>query len=295
MWGYAAEPEVGSGRGNLGRSRDPRNAAAARRGDDRMTESGPEVIREVATEADEVPRLEVPGWRERLGLIAGITTRGTPAIPFDLGLTGDRPVGGVLGQWAAFRAAEPGFPLVTLGRQVHAAEVAWHEGGRGWLMLDGVDGHATAAPGVLLTVTVADCAPIYLADPVTGALALLHAGWRGASARILERGVRLLAGRSGTNVTDIVMHCGVGICGDCYEVGSEVFEAFGLQPPRGGKGQFDVRDQIVRQAGELGIGRVSVSAWCSGHDARLFHSHRRSRGRDGRMVAYLGRPAHRSN
>jgi YfiH family protein len=260
-----------------------------------MTQSEPEMVRESPLEEGRVPRLEVPGWRREFGLVAGITTRGTPDAPWDLGLTSDRPVGTVLGQWAAFRGAETGFPLVTLGRQVHAAEIAWHEGGRGWLMLDGVDGHATAAPGVLLTVTVADCVPIYLADPVTGALALLHAGWRGASSRILERGVRLLTGRAGTSVENIVMHCGVGICGNCYEVGSEVFEAFGLERPTGGKGQLDVREQIVRQAGDLGIERVSVSAWCSGHDSGLFHSHRRSKGRDGRMIAYLGRPVHASN
>ncbi len=195
-----------------------------------------------------------------------------------------------MGQWAAFRAVEPGFPLVTLGRQVHGTQVMWHEGGQGWLLLDGVDGHATAAPGILLSVTVADCTPVYLVDPVGGAMALLHAGWRGASGRILERGVRLLTGRAGSLVENLVMHCGVGICGPCYEVGSEVFDAFGLPAPAGGKGPLDVRAQLVRQGRALGIGQISVSSFCSGHDETLFHSHRRSGGSDGRMIAYLGRP-----
>lgn len=237
-----------------------------------------------------VPRLEIAEWRARHGIVAGVTTRGTPADPFDLGLSSERPVGRVLDQWAAFRAAEPGFPLTTLGRQVHGTEVAWHDGGRGWLMLDGVDGHATSSAGVLMTVTVADCTPVYLIDPAQGGMALLHAGWRGASSRILERGVRLLAGRTGADVEELVMHCGVGICGNCYEVGSEVFEAFGLSVPAAGKGPLDVRAQLVRQAEELGIRHVTSSTWCSGHDGGLFHSHRRSRGTDGRMIAYLGRP-----
>lgn len=249
-----------------------------------------ETVKETPLAGASVPRLEVPGWRARYGVVAGVTTRGTPERPFDLGLSSERSVGQVLGQWAAFRAAEPGFPLVVLGRQVHGTETRWHENGQGWLQLDGIDGHATGSRGVLLTVTVADCAPIYLFDPVQGAMALLHAGWRGASARILERGVRLLAGRAGTVTSDIVMHCGVGICGACYEVGPEVFEAFGLPVPDGGKGSLDVRDQLLRQAEELGIGQVTVSGWCSGHDGALFHSHRRSRGRDGRMIAYLGMP-----
>jgi len=235
--------------------------------------------------------MEVPGWREEHGVVAGLTTRGTPDDPWDLGLVGGLPVGRVIGQWTAFRAAEPGFPLVTLGRQVHGTEVAWHEGGRGWLLLDGVDGHATLASGILLCVTVADCTPVYLIDRVTGALALLHAGWRGGSGHILERGIRLLAGRAGSRVEDIVMHCGISICHDCYEVGSEVFAAFGLPVPPGGKGPIDVRAQLVRQGEVLGIPSITTSPWCSGHDGALFHSHRRSGGKDGRMIAYLGRPS----
>jgi len=249
-----------------------------------------EILRESPHSTTTVPRLEIAAWRARCGVVAGVTTRGTPAEPFDLGLSSERPVGTVLNQWAAFRAAEPGFLLTTLGRQVHGIEVAWHEGGRGWLLLDGVDGHATSSAGVLMTVTVADCTPVYLLDPVQGAMALLHAGWRGASSRILERGVRLLAGRAGSKVEDLVMHCGVGICGRCYEVGSEVFEAFGLPVPSGGKGPLDVREQLVRQGRELGIRGITSSEWCSGHNPELFHSHRRSRGTDGRMIAYLGRP-----
>jgi YfiH family protein len=247
-------------------------------------------VTEVILTGTPVPRMELPGWRDRFGVVAGITTRGTEAEPFDLGLASHQPIGTVLGQWAAFRTAEPGFPMVTLGRQVHGTEVVWHEGGRGWLLLDGVDGHATDAGGILLTVTVADCTPVYLFDPATGAIALLHAGWRGASGRILERGIRLLQGRVGTLPKDIVMHCGVAICGPCYEVGSEVFDAFGLPIPAGRKGPLDVRAQLVRQGEELGLGEISVSTHCSGHDQGLFHSHRRSLGADGRMIAYIGRP-----
>ena len=249
-----------------------------------------EVLREHSLLDERVPRMEVPSWRDRYGVVAGVTTRGTPNDPFDLGLTSDVPVSRALTQWAEFRGAEPGFPLVTLGRQVHGTEVAWHEGGRGWLMLDGVDGHATGAPGILMTVTLADCTPVYLLDPSRGAMALLHAGWRGASGHILERAVRLLSGRAGTTPADIVMHCGVSICAACYEVGSEVFDAFGVPAPTGGRGPIDVRGLLVAQAKALGVGAVSVSPWCSSHDGTLFHSHRRSKGADGRMVAYLGTP-----
>jgi YfiH family protein len=238
-----------------------------------------------------VPRLEVPGWRERFGLAAGITCRGDgPAPGFDLGLWTRDAVEDVMGRWRAFRRAEPGIGAVVMAHQVHGAEVAWHADPSGWVIHDGLDGHATDRPGTMLCVTVADCTPIYLAAPRVGAFALLHAGWRGAAAGILERGVALLRGRTGALPGEMVAHLGVAICGACYEVGQEVLEAFGH--PAGGPGpcHLDVRTELARRGEELGLGEVTSSGWCSAHDADRFFSHRRSRGGDGRMVAYLGRP-----
>jgi hypothetical protein len=237
-----------------------------------------------------VPRLELKEWADAYGLVAGITTRGQGA-GFSLGLWSDEPVGQVLSRWRAFRAAFAArFPTIVLSHQVHGAAVQWHETlPEGWLVLDGLDGHATQDPGVLLTITVADCIPVYLTVPQKGALALLHAGWRGAAGGALPRAIELLKWRAFAKGQDIVMHCGVGICGDCYEVGSEVAVHFGL-PPGATAQRLDLRAVLVRQARESGVEQCSLSPWCSAHDRGRFFSHRASGGRDGRMVAYLGRP-----
>lgn len=238
-----------------------------------------------------VPRFELTDWRERFGVVAGITGRGDgPGRGFDLGLWTDAPVGEVMSRWRAFRAAEPGFAGVVLGNQVHRTEVAWHERAAGWMQIEGVDGHATDAPGVLLTVTVADCVPVYLIAPRQRAIALLHAGWRGTAAGILDRGLRLLAAHTGCSPTDVAMHCGVGICGACYEVGPEVLEGFALRGDGTGPWHLDIRERLTERAAELGVGEVTRSPWCSAHHHDLFYSHRASRGTDGRMVAYLGFP-----
>ncbi|MBW8839238.1 MAG: polyphenol oxidase family protein [Gemmatimonadetes bacterium] len=230
-----------------------------------------------------VPRLELTEWAERYGLVAGITIR-----PLSLGLWSDEPVGQVIGRWRAFRAAFASrFPTIVLSHQVHGTEVRWHEAlPEGWLILDGIDGHATSERGVLLAVTVADCIPVYLAAPNNGAIALVHAGWRGTAAAALARGVALLKSHSSAASDDIVMHCGIGICGDCYEVGPEVASRFGLS----GTVRLDLRAALIQQARELGIRETSTSAWCSAEERTRFFSHRASGGRDGRMVAYLGRP-----
>jgi len=239
-------------------------------------------ISEVPAGDAAVPRLELAEWFERYGLVAGITTR-----PLSLGLWSDEPVGQVTGRWRAFRAAfSARFPAIVLSHQVHGTEVRWHETlPEGWLILDGLDGHATSDRGVLLTITVADCIPVYLTVPHKGAIALMHAGWRGAAGGVLGRCVELLQRHGFAKTSDIVMHCGVGICGDCYEVGSEVADQFGLS----GASHLDLRDILAQQARGLGIQDVSISPWCSAEGRDRFFSHRASGGRDGRMVAYLGR------
>lgn len=248
--------------------------------------------------AGAVPRFEVPGWRERFGVVAGITGRGESAgRGFDLGFWSGAPVGEVMSRWRAFRSAEPGIDLVVLGNQVHGADVAVcadspTDHGSAcppWLYLDGIDGHVTARPGVLLTVTVADCVPVYLVAPARG-VALLHAGWRGTAAGILRRGVDRLTALTGVPVSEIVMHCGVAICGPCYEVGSEVVSGCGLPVEGSGPWHVDLRNVLLDQAERLGIREATVSSWCTAHQREHFYSHRASGGTDGRMVAYLGKP-----
>jgi purine-nucleoside/S-methyl-5'-thioadenosine phosphorylase / adenosine deaminase len=235
-----------------------------------------------------VPRYEIASWRDRYGAIAGITGRGEePGRGFDLGLWSREPVGDVMNRWLAFRRAMGGFHAVVLGNQVHGVNVGRLESGRGWIQVEGIDGWVTTTPGVLLTVTVADCVPLYLTVPGRG-VALLHAGWRGTAGGILERGLRTLLETSGSAEGDVAMHCGVGICGDCYEVGSEVMTGCSVPADGAGPWHLDLRAVLADQARELGIGRVTTSTWCSAHDRTSFYSHRASGGRDGRMVAYLG-------
>ena len=117
-----------------------------------------------------MPRyLVLAEWRERYGVVAGITARGdAPGAGFDLGLWTREPVAEVMGRWRDFRRAEPGFNGFAMAHQVHGTELVWHSAGRGWTIVDGADGHLTDARACSLLVTVADCVPVYLAVPGTG-------------------------------------------------------------------------------------------------------------------------------
>ena len=235
-----------------------------------------------------VPRFEIPDWRAKYGVVAGITGRGDErGRGFDLNLWSAEPVGEVMNRWLAFRREMQEFHATVLGRQVHGAQVMALDAGCGWIQVDAVDGWITVTPGILLTVTVADCIPVYLIVPER-AVALLHAGWRGTAGRILAGGVEGLKTATGCASAEIIMHCGVGICGSCYEVGSEVMEGCGAPAQGQGPWHIDLREQLLVQARQLGLVHSTTSAWCSAHDRAPFYSHRASAGSDGRMVAYIG-------
>ncbi len=236
-----------------------------------------------------VPFRPVAQWVERFPwVMAGITHAGSEDDPFDLRLFGDAPPPAAPERWWALLKAT-GFRALAHARQVHETTVAVHG-----TLPDGVhidsgpaDGHATSAADVLLAVTVADCVPVYVVDPEHRVVALLHAGWRGIASGIMASGVETLATRFDAQPARLHVHCGPAICGRCYEVGPEVFEALGLPAPSRATAA-DVRAVLVSRARAHGVpeSHLTVSEQCTRcGDAGLF-SHRR--GSSGRQAALLG-------
>ncbi len=240
-----------------------------------------------------VPLAELAEWRERLGLVAGVTSRGAHAPPFSLALrTPSEPAETILERFRSFRhAVEPGFTALQMAHQVHGAAVAWHAGvGPGFHVRDATDGHATREPGLLLAVSVADCVPVYLAARDGRAWALLHAGWRGTAAGILEQGLEVLRRHARVVPEDVVVHLGVAICRSCYEVGPEVIRALEGREVSG-PARLDLRATLARRAVAAGVREISVSPLCTACDRDRFFSHRGSGGDGARQLAYLGRPS----
>lgn len=220
----------------------------------------------------------------------GTTGQGDAEELFDLGLSGDGPVGRVLERWRALGRAT-GMAHLVHARQVHAADLWVHDGvgAPGLLVMEGVDGHLTRRPGVLLTVSVADCVPVSLVDPERRAVALLHAGWRGAAAGIVERAIARLAEEFGSAAADLWLHCGPAICGNCYEVGPEVHRA--LRPaadPPPAPAPLDLRAAIAERARAEGVPpeQITLSTHCTRCGPGAFFSHRG--GSPARQMGFLG-------
>lgn len=236
-------------------------------------------LREVPALLQGLPVLELAEWREQFGVVAGVSRAGR-----NFTLEGPEDPAA----WRTLlRALGPAWIGLVVSHQVHGDRVLTHRSSSGVNVLSEADGHVTSTRGLALAVTVADCVPIYLLHPPTATVGLLHAGWRGTASGVLERGLDVMCEQGPGTMRELVMHCGVAICGACYEVGPEVFAALHGEPAQ--RGRLDLRGELARRAVDAGVGHVSVSPWCTAHDSALY-SHRASGGAAGRLAAFLGSP-----
>ena len=149
------------------------------------------------------------------------------------------------------------------------------------------DGLATPLREVAPMVMTADCLPIALAGD--GAVAMLHAGWRGLAAGIVSEGVRAVRELGAGGPLEAAIGPGAGLC--CYEVGEQVHEVFAEHGERVRRGRNLDLKAIARaeleRAGVRTVHDIGLCTICS--DPSLFFSHRRDRGVTGRQagIAWL--------
>jgi polyphenol oxidase len=172
--------------------------------------------------------------------------------------------------------------------QVHSANVSVIHGDEG--VVKECDALITSEPNVLLGVTVADCTPILLYDPITKFIAAIHAGWRGTEQMIALAAIRRMM-PLGALPENIYAFIGASASQERYEVGIDIatlFEEKHLVELQGGKYLLDVKGANLDQLLFAGIpeGQIEVSPLCTISDERL-HSYRRDGERSGRMLAVI--------
>ena len=165
--------------------------------------------------------------------------------------------------------------------------------------LPGTDALITDTPGLWLTILVADCVPLLLADPVRGVIGAAHAGWRGTVADIAGRSVRAMVEGFGCDPADIVAGIGPSIGPEDLEVGPEVAEAFRRAFPdrhpqliRAGRGDrclVDLWRANRLQLDDAGLNPLAIDLAGISTVASLerFYSHRAEGGRTGRFAATI--------
>ncbi len=184
----------------------------------------------------------------------------------------------------ACEAIDADVERLALNHQVHSDRVLRAEPGQRDAQADGL---WTDEPGLPILALSADCLPIALVRTGGGrpGVAVLHAGWRGLLAGIVEAGIAALA------EGELAAAIGPGIGPCCYEVGEDVAapfrERFGEDVVRSGRlDMWTSAERALRSAGVESILRLER---CTSCEPETFFSHRRDRGRTGRqgVLAYV--------
>ena len=191
---------------------------------------------------------------------------------------------------------------LVLTRQIHSdivRRVGRAEAGAGLFRpdLEGCDGLITNEPGIGLVAFAADCTPVLLWDPETGAVGAVHAGWRGTANRIAAKAVRAMTDAFGTRPEHLRAAIGPNIGPCCFETDADVPEAILASVGPAAKpwirvrpgGKFDVDLKSVNRLilEQAGVRHIDVSTDCTACRPDRFWSHRRvgaARGAQGAVI-----------
>ena len=201
------------------------------------------------------------------GIAHGLVRR-VPGIAVDLEKS---TVLARLKPWHDAAVTTLGFDLPNLctAEQIHGAETAVLTASAP-RHTSGVDGLMTDVPGLVLAIHTADCAPIFLLDPIRRAIALLHSGRKGTEAGITPRAIELMGKTYGSQPADLILQ--IGPC---------------IRPPLF---EIDLPALIIRHAIAAGLPAAQIHDChtCTGASVERYYTYRVEKGKTGRLVSLLG-------
>ncbi len=167
---------------------------------------------------------------------------------------------------ALTQLAPPAVRRIITAQQVHGAEVAIVRA----CTLSPVpeaDALITDDPSVCLAITVADCGPVWLVDPIRRAIGCVHSGRKGTDLGIVTAAIAKMVAAFGCTPAHMTAQLGPCIRPPHYEV--------------------DFASQIIRQCREAGLQSIHDCGTCTANHPDHYYSYRREKGQTGRMVALL--------
>lgn len=227
-------------------------------------------------------------------LIFGFSTRdgGVSPDPYNLNLSfnvGDEKLNVIENRKIFFGRLGIGLDELAIPCQIQSGNVGriYVQGG-----YDNCDGLVTNSYGVFLTISTADCLPIFLYDPIKKSVGAIHSGWRGCELNIFSNAINLMQKEFNTHPSDLIAYIGpsAGVC--CYEVGAEVAGKFDPKfiVEQGEKQFLDLKNISKSQLVQCGVieKNIEVSAQCTICNRNLYHSYRRDKHKSGRMMGVIG-------
>lgn len=164
--------------------------------------------------------------------------------------------------------------------------------------LPATDALITNVPGIPLAAFYADCVPVFILDPVSKAVGLAHAGWKGTVRKIAQKTILRMSEIYGTRPGDCLIGIAPSVGPCCYEVDSLVSGEFEkeyddlsglLTPLSPGKWRLDLWAANQRQLLEIGVRQenVNISRICTCCNKNILFSYRGENGLTGRMGAFI--------
>ncbi|GLB61242.1 peptidoglycan editing factor PgeF [Cytobacillus sp. NCCP-133] len=187
--------------------------------------------------------------------------------------------------------------------QVRIQKVFRKDQGKGAFVYEdsfsGTDGFFTYDKGILLTLCYADCVPLYFMHENTGAIGIAHAGWKGTVGGIGKEMARMYI-NEGILLSEVQAVIGPSICKNCYIVDNRVIskvqkiledvEAKPYNLIKDNQYHLDLKElnkQILMNAG-ISEDNIKLTDYCTSCQKDYFFSHRRDKGRTGRMMSFIG-------
>ena len=178
---------------------------------------------------------------------------------------------------------------VVKPKQVHSAEVKFvYTPGE----IAATDALISNSNSIVLSIQVADCIPLFLADPLNGIIGLVHAGWRGIEKRIISDTVNIMVQKGGSR-KGIIAFMGPSIRQCCFEIGPEVSKKFPIDCLINGnqdRSFLDLQQVATNQLIDSQVldKNILSSEECTKCNPDKYFSYRRSGEKAGRMIGVIG-------
>lgn len=165
------------------------------------------------------------------------------------------------------------------------------------------DGLVCGMKGVVIGVKTADCIPVLLGDPSTGAFAAIHAGWRGTVQSIVPKAIEQMKKEFGTDPGNLIVAIGPAALVCCYEIGQDVIDAFHqnfstcgnlFTPTRESHAKIDLHTANKEQLLSVGVKpeNIYTAPLCTIERTDLFFSYRvekKKYGKTGRLMSVIAK------
>lgn len=195
------------------------------------------------------------------------------------------------------------FDKMVLSDQVHDNKIRFvgpEDAGKGLTKasdIKGFDGLTTNIPGIPLVTFYADCVPVLLLDPVKKAITAVHSGWKSTVKNISFEAVKLMQTLYGTDPADLQAAIGPSICGECFEVDSDVYTQFinkfewcnEFTKYQNGKYYIALQPIIQRVLKDAGLlqQNITISEVCTRCNRDVFFSYRGDCRKTGSLAAIM--------